>query len=503
LTVNDLRIEIKAAGRAKVDITVRNEHGGIVLTDQANLASIDGRRRTAKDLCGKLRDFGIEKTPPELEQELQAAWAQFAEAQEKEAAEQARASNALEDQDPDSRELRRLEGMPADLLAEAEALVRSPELMKRLVDGIASVGVAGERELGATLYLIGTSRKLARPLAGRVKGPSSSGKSFIIERVARLMPPESVVFATQITPQALFHMPPDALRHKFIVAGERSRKDDDDVAEATRALREMISSGRLSKLMPVKFGNELQTVLIEQEGPIAYVESTTLSKVFAEDENRCISLFTDERDEQTRRVMKSLATNYACIGIDIGAGTSRVVLLNHAIQRMLARKDVVVPSAPKLAELLPHSNVEVRRAFPHLMSLVQASALLHQYQRSNDSAGRVIATREDYQLARHLLSEPMRRLLGGGISAPARRFHERLGRWFGLAQFSTKDARRKEQASRASVYDWLSELREAGAIELIEPGRGSKPSTWLAGELPQDEDVLPSESILFGEGSVN
>src|SRR5262249_49028230 len=151
LTVNDLRIEIKAGGRAKVDITVRNEQGGIVLTDQANLASIDGRRRTAKDLCGKLRDFGIEKTPPELEQELQTAWTEFAEVQEKEAAEQAKASNALEGQDPDSRERRRLEGMPADLLAEAEELVRSPHLMKRLVHGIASVGVAGERELHSIL----------------------------------------------------------------------------------------------------------------------------------------------------------------------------------------------------------------------------------------------------------------------------------------------------------------------------------------------------------------
>src|SRR5262249_37842913 len=151
LTVDDLRIEIKAAGRAKVDITVRNEEGGIVLTDQANLASIDGRRRTAKDLCGKLRDYGIEKTPAELEQELQTVWAQFAETQERQAAEQSKACEALDEQDPDARERRRLEGMPADVRAEAEALVRSPELMKRIVDGIATQGVAGERELGAIL----------------------------------------------------------------------------------------------------------------------------------------------------------------------------------------------------------------------------------------------------------------------------------------------------------------------------------------------------------------
>jgi hypothetical protein len=499
--VDDLRIEIKAAGRAKVDITVRNEHGGIVLTDQANLASIEGRRRTAKDLCGKLREFGIEKTPAELEQELQDVWARFAEEQEKQAAEQIKASDALNEQDPDAREQRRLEGMPGDVRTQAEELVRSPSLMKSIVDSIGILGVAGERELGAILYLIGTSRKLTRPLAGRVKGPSSSGKSYIIERVGSLLPPESVVFATQITPQALFHMPPDSLRNKFIVAGERSRKDDDEVAEATRALREMISSGRLSKLMPVKLGNELQTVLIEQEGPIAYVESTTMSKVFGEDENRCISLFTDERNEQTRRVMERLAGGYAGIGIDIDSSASRVIIISHAIQRLLLRKEVLVPFAPRLAKLLPDDRVEVRRAFPHLVSLVQASALLHQYQRRQDSAGRVIATHQDYRLARHLLCEPMRRLLGGGISEPARRFHERLRGWFGLIQFSTTDARMKEQASRASVYDWLTELNGAGAVELVEPGRGSLPATWHLADLTHDKDVLPFEADLFGEGS--
>jgi hypothetical protein len=497
--VDDLWIEIKAAGRAKVDIFVRNKQGGIVLTDQANLASIDGRGRTAKDLCSKLRALGIEKTPHELEQALQEVWARFAEDEEKSAAEHAKAGEVADEQDPDSREQRRLEAMPADIRSDAEKLVRRADLMDTIAEDIGNLGVAGERDLIATLYLIGTSRKLARPLAGRVKGPTSSGKSFIIEHVARMMPPESVLIATEMTPKALFHMAPNSLRNKFIVAGERSRKDDNDVAEATRALREMISAGRLSKLMPVKFGQDLQTVLIEQEGPVAYVESTTLNSVFAEDENRCISLFTDERDVQTRRVMTTLATKFAGGDVDIGDASDRIVLLSQAVQRLLTRKEVVVPFAPKLAEHLPDNQVEVRRAFPQIISLVQASALLYQHQRQHDSAGRIIAARQDYQLAHRLLCEPMRRLLGGGISQPARRFHERLRKWFPgeRTQFSSKDARVNEQASRASVYEWLRELNAAGGLELVEAGRGSRPTIWSTADLPDDHDVLPEVEVLF------
>jgi hypothetical protein len=44
------------------------------------------------------------------------------------------------------------------------------------------------------------------------------------------------------------------LQHRFIVAGERSRLQNDETAEATRALRELLSAGRLVKFR--SFGGE-------------------------------------------------------------------------------------------------------------------------------------------------------------------------------------------------------------------------------------------------------
>ena len=167
--------------------------------------------------------------------------------------------------------------------------------------------MAGEKELAATVYLIGTSRLLPNPLAAIVQGPSSSGKSYVVKRASSLFPPEAVIMATQLTPQALFYMQPGSLVHRFIVAGERSRLENDDTAEATRALREMLSEGRLSKLLPIKTDGRPETVLVEQDGPIAYIETTTLTKLFSEDANRCILLSSDERPEQTRRILSTLA----------------------------------------------------------------------------------------------------------------------------------------------------------------------------------------------------
>lgn len=149
----------------------------------------------------------------------------------------------------------RLASMPKATREAARAMLESPDLLKMLVRDIHSLGVAGERELGVTIYLIGVSRLLPRPAAAIVQGPTASGKTYLIEKVASLFPPEVVIYATQMTPQALFHMRPGSLEHRFVVAGERSRLENDESAEATRALREMISSGKLTKLIPMKTGN--------------------------------------------------------------------------------------------------------------------------------------------------------------------------------------------------------------------------------------------------------
>jgi len=140
-----------------------------------------------------------------------------------------------DDKPTDEAEPDRLAAMPEAARMQARTMLESSDLLQRVLDDVGALGVAGERELAATLYLVGTSRLLSRPLAAIVQGPSSSGKSYLVDKVASLLPPEAVVLATQMTPQALFHMKPGSLRHRWVVAGERSRKENDDTAEAIRA----------------------------------------------------------------------------------------------------------------------------------------------------------------------------------------------------------------------------------------------------------------------------
>jgi hypothetical protein len=221
-----------------------------------------------------------------------------------------------------------------------------------------------------------------------------------------------------------------------------------------------------------------------------------LGSIFDEDLNRCILLTTDERQAQTKKIIDSIAARYASNG---AASLKQLIDRHHALQRMIEPLRVIVPFAPLLAEHFTCERVEARRAFPHVLSLFQASALLHQFQRQRDDHGYVLADPSDYHLTRHLLAGPLARQLGGGLSDPAKRFFDRLAPKVGNGTFSTKDARQHVHGSRASVYGWLSELAEAGVMQMVEAQRGPRPASWqivgpIEGAVPK---LLPATEELF------
>jgi hypothetical protein len=390
-----------------------------------------------------------------------------------------------------------LEEMPQKVRLDAEKLLGDHALFRAIQNDLDALGIAGERDLAATSYLVGTSRQLPKPMSMRVHGPTASGKNFVPETVSECFPPETIIRATQITPQAFFHLEPGSLKHKFILAGERSRKEDDDAAEKTRALRELLASGRLSKLICLKGpGGAMVTKLIEQDGPIAYVESTSMARVFEEDANRCLTVFTDERAEQTECIVKKQAQHYG--GNGACSGKKFIIERHYAIQRLIQPCEVAIPYAARLADLLDYKRVELRRGFPQIMSMIQAIALLHQWQRERDSEGRLLATPEDYQLARVLLSKPMECLLGGGISDSALRFFEHLRQKWSGREFNTTQARKEAGKSKEAVRGWLVEMLDADLVKVVAESRGSVAATWtLTGNEPEVSTVMPKPDDVF------
>jgi hypothetical protein len=260
----------------------------------------------------------------------------------------------------------------------------------------------------------------------------------------------------------------------------------------------------------MKVDGEIQTVTIEQDGPIAFVESTTLARVFEEDANRCIMLSTDERRSQTRTIMRRLAMHASG---KVQPDGPRVIALHRTAQRLLERRTIVIPFAERLAEVLEvfADRVEIRRAYPMVLALVQSSALLHQRQRKTDQDGRLIAEPADYAIAARLLSGPLARTIGESLSDPARRFLDRL---LGEVDcpvdplpvpFTAKDVRRRLKTGQSTTSGFLSDLEDKGFLDRVDAaggGRGRPPKAWKpTGSDGEDVAVLPPVEELFPEGT--
>jgi hypothetical protein len=78
------------------------------------------------------------------------------------------------------------------------------------------------------------------------------------------------------------------------------------------AIREMLSSGELQKSVTLFGTGQPVSVEIRQEGPIAYLETTTQDVVFEQDENRLLGL------RRTRVVSRRLASCVAKLAMPLG-----------------------------------------------------------------------------------------------------------------------------------------------------------------------------------------
>jgi hypothetical protein len=123
--------------------------------------------------------------------------------------------------------------------------------------------VSGEVRTARLLYLALTSRVLERPVSVAVKGPSSGGKTFLVERVLDFFLDGAYHALTAMSARALAYSE-EPIKHRFLVFFEAEGMASDF---ATYLVRSLLSEGRLRYEFVEKTSEGLRVRLIEREGP--------------------------------------------------------------------------------------------------------------------------------------------------------------------------------------------------------------------------------------------
>ncbi|RFM27933.1 hypothetical protein [Deminuibacter soli] len=100
---------------------------------------------------------------------------------------------------------------------EAIAFLSQPNLLQRTNELIGSSGVIGEELNRLLMYLVFTSRKRQYPLHIISLAASGTGKSYLQEKVAALIPDEDKIEMTMLSENAFYYFGQQELRNKFAV----------------------------------------------------------------------------------------------------------------------------------------------------------------------------------------------------------------------------------------------------------------------------------------------
>jgi hypothetical protein len=378
----------------------------------------------------------------------------------------------------------------ADLERLAGDLMREPDILARFAEDVERAGLVGETNNAKILFLTLITRLFDRPVSVAIKGVSSGGKSFTVERVLRFVPSEAYIERTGLSEHALAYSRED-FQHRHLVLYEAAGMSGD---MASYFIRSLLSEGRLRYEFVDKTKDGLQTKLIEKEGPTGLITTTTLPALHPENETRLLSLGVIDTQDQTQHVMVAIAAEDH--DQDSGVDYDRW----HAVQELLTVGElrVAVPFATALAKSIPPVAVRLRRDFKLLLTLIRSHALLHRETRRRDERGRIVATLADYAAVRELVDRLFSEGLEAAVPPTVRETVEAVAKIIatGKVEVSQADIRKHLKLDRNSVHHRVKKAIRHGFLinNEVKPGL---PARIVKGDpMPDEIIILPAIDTL-------
>jgi Mn-dependent DtxR family transcriptional regulator len=342
----------------------------------------------------------------------------------------------------------------------ATSLLKAPNLMEKFLKMAERVGIVKEEINKRCLYLAYTSRKLKEPISIIVKGQSSAGKSYLSNTILEnFIPKDDFYSYSRITPQSLYYRGDKTLSHKILAVFEK-----EGTSEADYSIRTYISEKNLKILSTIKNTQtgEFESKDIIIEGPIQFTSTTTQKNLNPENLTRVFTLYVDDSPGKIKASLEEIAKKYTRIQ-DVKVQDNELRIWRCA-QTLLVCQRVMIPFAHSLIQYFPTDITRTQRDFQRFLSLIEASALLHQYQRSKNN-GAIIASSKDYEIAREIGDVVLNQTIKK-ITSKTEDLLKVIRSNFTTSKFTRKDLENKTGWHYQSVRRSVEELLREGYIAL-------------------------------------
>lgn len=357
----------------------------------------------------------------------------------------------------------------------AIAELKKPNLLQRTSQLLQQCGIVGEAANSLIAYLVYCTRKQNIPLHIMFLGASGSGKTYLQERISELIPGEDKIEITQITENALYYFKQEELKHKLILI-----EDLDGALAVFYPLRELQTKRKISKTVTLKDSKgNLKTITLTVEGPVSVSGCTTKEKIYEDNANRCILLYTDQTRDQDKRI-NEYQTKLSAGEVNREREQQYRELFKN-IQRVLRPISIINPYAKYI--VLPEQVFKPRRTMTLLLGFIEAISFYHQYQREvkKDNAGQLYieTSIEDIEAAFTLLKDVLFSK-SDELAKATRNFFEQLKDYLqqqveaegedpakGGKSFTPQQIRKIFRIEPRTIQRYIRELKQYGFIKQI------------------------------------
>jgi hypothetical protein len=338
---------------------------------------------------------------------------------------------------------------------EAMQLANDKNLIQTIQEKLSQTGIIGEEQNKIFLFVVAASHIQENPLNALIQGSSGSGKTNLLKGIFKTMPEENKRIYNRLSEKMLYNVPKYYFKNKLICF-----EDVDGLGEeAEYAWRELASNGML--ISGVSYKDEKGNIGIKEltvYGPITSIACTTKGSIYADNMSRLFLIAIDESKAQTKKINDYQAKEAAGL-INKQEQKNNIRQLQNYV-RILKPYQVHNPHATKLK--LPEGIRDERRLYRLYLYFIDMITVLHQYQRKKTEQGKLIATKQDCQIAKDLLFECiMLKMdeLDGGL----RQFFERLKDFIKTKNnekycFTQRELREGLNVSKSHLFRFITEL---------------------------------------------
>jgi len=310
-------------------------------------------------------------------------------------------------------------------------LLKNPKMYDEIIHDMTVLGYTGEENNKLLVWLAGISRLLPKPLSVFIQSPPSTGKSYLLEILLNLLPPESVEWITSVSDQSFNYMDEEDFLDKIFMLGEALHNE---VVEGY--IRQMQSENKIARKVTVKDPKTgiMRSVTIKHTVRLVFMMTSTAMKVNTENLSRCLLLKADNTKEQTERVlvMQRYKSSYEGY-LEEKHVVPQIIRKHIAAQRLLKKIRVLNPFEKYIR--FPSTRSVMRRGQNQFLNLIKASCVARQMQKEPvEKIDHYTGEREhiyecdfvDYGTVRRLFIEGGLLQQGDDLSAPVVNLYESI-----------------------------------------------------------------------------